>query len=450
MQRKILGLLFLTLLVFSARAQEKTRILFLLDGSGSMHAAMGKESRFTVAKKLLLKMVDSLQNIPNLEIALRVYGHQFQKQEQNCKDTKLEIPFGQGDLEHFQKTLSTIKARGTTLIAYSLQQASNDFPDKKARNVIILITDGIEECEGDPCQVSLALQERGVILRPFIIGIGLEKEFQEQFTCIGRYFEANTPETFEDVMNVVIAQAINNTTVLVKLLDDFGKATETNVPMTFHNPKDGLKTIHLVHTLDIYNNPDTLVLDPSNSWDLTVHTIPPIAKNNIELKAGQHNDIVLDAGQGTIELIIDGVSNYNNLKAIIYEAGTKNIINVQDFDKTEKYLTNTYDIEILSLPRIFENDIKVEQNKTTKLTIPQPGKLNLHSKLPFVGGIYRNHNNKTELVYNLENKRGQQIITLQPGKYFTITRKASEKIAQQSIINEFTIYSGKVISLNIY
>ena len=56
---------------------KKTRILFLLDGSGSMNAKWENSVRMTVAKQLLSKMVDSLKTHKNLEMALRVYGHQF-------------------------------------------------------------------------------------------------------------------------------------------------------------------------------------------------------------------------------------------------------------------------------------------------------------------------------------------------------------------------------------
>src|SRR5687768_5722970 len=52
---------------------EKTRILFVLDGSGSMEALWGKESRMDVAKGILTKLVDSLRVNPDLELALRVY-----------------------------------------------------------------------------------------------------------------------------------------------------------------------------------------------------------------------------------------------------------------------------------------------------------------------------------------------------------------------------------------
>src|SRR5687768_5861300 len=73
---------------------QKTRILFVLDGSGSMNADWGENlSRMDVAKSILTRLVDSLRINPNLELALRVYGHRYSRQANNCNDSQLEVPF---------------------------------------------------------------------------------------------------------------------------------------------------------------------------------------------------------------------------------------------------------------------------------------------------------------------------------------------------------------------
>ena len=149
--------------------------------------------KIQIAIRLLREIVDSLKTAENVEVALRVYGHQnnVTSDGRNCKDTKLEVPFSANNHEKIIERLGSIRPKGTTLIAYSLEQAAYDFPDdKNARNVIILITDGIEECDGDPCAVSLALQKRGVVLKPFIIGMGLEPEVIDAFKCVGNYYDA--------------------------------------------------------------------------------------------------------------------------------------------------------------------------------------------------------------------------------------------------------------------
>jgi len=74
--------------------KEFTRILFLFDASQSMYAKWESNTKYEVAKKLLGEMVDSLQGIDNLELALRVYGHTKKYPPQDCDDTRLEVPFG--------------------------------------------------------------------------------------------------------------------------------------------------------------------------------------------------------------------------------------------------------------------------------------------------------------------------------------------------------------------
>jgi len=448
--KQIWAILLLFVAVNTYAQQPKTRILFVLDGSGSMYAKMGEDSRITVAKRLLTRMVDSLQYQDELELALRVYGHQSQKTERNCKDTKLEVPFSRGNHEAIKENIAGLRPKGTTLIAYSLQQAAYDFPKTPGvRNIIILITDGIEECDGDPCAVSLALQKQGVILRPFVIGLGLSIDFKEQFECVGRYFEAETELDFENVLNVVISQAINNTSAQVNLLDNAGRPTETDVNMTFTNSRTGAVLNNYVHTLNYRGNPDTIYLDPTYLYDLKVHTIPPVIKKSVTITAGKHNTIALDAPQGYLNLKIQGVTNYKNLQALIIDKKTNEILNVQDFNTKQKYITGSYKIELLTLPRITQESVTVAQDKTTTLQVQQPGKLNIVTRNKYIVGIYRMHKGKMELVKNLDLKPKANITVLQPGDYFLIYRLSETKETLSTKNTPFTIKSGEMKHINL-
>ncbi len=452
-----MGVIMFFSLVFNvqpslAQQPNKTRILFLLDASGSMYAEMGTDIRMNVAKRLLSKMVDSLRFTSNLEIALRVYGHNSTKDKQNCRDTKLEIPFSKTNHDAIKDKLRSIKPLGTTLIAYSLQEAAFDFPpDPRCRNVIILITDGLEECNGDPCAVSEALQRRGVILRPFIIGVGLNKDFGAKFECVGRFFDATTEQGFDDVLRVVISQAINNTTLQVNLLDQNSRALETDVNMTFYDHHSKRMTDNFVHTLSDRGVPDTINLDPVNRYDIVVHTLPPIKKEDVEIIAGRHNIIAIDAPQGSLKLRVNGVTNYNRLQCIVKKAGTHEMVNVQDFNTTEKYIIGKYDVEILSTPRIFEPNVSINQSSVMLVEIEQPGKLNFYSRLGVIGAIYKFNakTNNLDWVINMGNASGSQIQVLQPGHYKFICRAGIDKRIISTKRIDFEIKSGQVTPLNV-
>lgn len=423
---KGLILLFIILPLFAnfSRAQsgQKTRILFLLDASGSMYAKMDGELRIDVAKRLLIQMVDSLHHTPNLEMALRVYGHRSPKSMRDCKDTKLEVPFSEGNSQDLIGVIRNIVPKGTTPIAYSLEQAAYDFPDKETRNIIILITDGIEECNGDPCAISLALQKKGIALRPFVIGLGLSMEVADAFDCVGKFYAAEDKESFRNILRVVVTHAINNTTAQVNLLDVNGKVTETNVNMTFSDAKTGQIIYNYYHTMNERGVPDTLDLDPSFRYNLKVHTIPPVQKLNIEINTGSHNIIPLDAPQGNLHLKVTGVTNYDRLPTVIRKAGGSEIINVQEINSPTKYIVGNYDLEVLTLPRITLKNVDIKQSHTTSINIPQPGKLMITSYKDMIGSIYTSDGRQLSLVCHLDETTRRQNITLQPGEYVVVYR----------------------------
>ena len=232
---------------FTAMAQKKkepvNRILFIFDASQSMKVRWQSGQKIDIAKKLLSNMVDSLKDIENLEIGLRVYGHQKGYPPKDCDDTKLEINFLPAHLaaDRMKAKLSMIRARGTTPIAHSLEEGAKDFPAGDARNIVILITDGKEECGMDPCAVSRLYQRKGIILKPFVIGVGLDKSWRKTFDCVGRYFDASKESDFTNILNVVISHVIDNTTAQVNLLDENGEPTETDVNITFYNDFTGVE-----------------------------------------------------------------------------------------------------------------------------------------------------------------------------------------------------------------
>ena len=152
-----------------------TRILFVFDASFSMAGYWESDQKINIARNFLIDIIDSLQNLKNVQMALRVYGHQSPVPPQDCNDTKLEVPFNINNAHQIRQKLKFLTPKGTTPIAFSLEKAAGDFPPcSDCRNIIILITDGIEECKGDPCAVSRKLQTMGITLKPFIIGIGID------------------------------------------------------------------------------------------------------------------------------------------------------------------------------------------------------------------------------------------------------------------------------------
>ena len=425
-----------------APKEQTTRILFLFDASQSMYARWETDTRFEIATRLLGNIVDSLHMLPNVETALRVFGHTKKFPPQDCDDTRLEVPFAKANGYRIKDKLKQIKPSGTTPIAQSLEQSAGDFPDNSTRNIIILITDGIEECKGDPCAVSRALQKKGIFLKPFVIGLNLSEELQKQFECVGTFFDAATEQTFVSVLNVVISQALNNTTLQVNLLDDKRNPTETNVNMTFYDSFSGAVRYNFIHTLNSKGLPDTLVVDPLSKYRIVVHTIPPVSVDSVESLPGKHTIVGIDAGQGDLYLKFDGLSDYRNLKSIVRRQGEMQTLHVQEFNSTVRYLIGKYDLEVLSTPRMHIRDVDISQSKTTTVQIPNPGIATIVSNGPGYGSVYVEEGNELKWVHNLDSEKTRESLILLPGRYRVIYRAKNAREAKYTIERSFRITSG--------
>jgi Ca-activated chloride channel homolog len=455
----ILFLLAIILLPSFSFSQEKdkeppkptTRILFVFDASQSMYGRWQSDMKITIAQKLLSNLLDSLKDVPNLELALRVYGHQKQFPPQDCDDTRLEIPFAKDNTGKIKNKLKTLIPRGTTPIASSLELSAGDFtPCENCRNIIVLITDGIEECGGDPCAVSKSLQKKGIILKPFIIGIG--KDFSSAFSCVGTYFDAASEQQFHQALNIVISQALNSTTAQVNLLDSLGNPTETNVNMTFYDNFSGLVKYNFIHTMNNKGLPDTLVLDPLTTYNLVVQTIPPVEVDSITLTPGKHTTIPVDVPQGFLKLKMGGnnTNTIKDVKAIVRQNGKMQTLNLQSFGETEKYLIGDYDLEVLCLPRLYINDINIAQSSTTTVEIPQPGIAVIQMSANGYGSVYYEDDNKLKWIYNLTENITQETLILQPGRYKVVFRTKYTNKSEYTVEKDFTVASGASVSVKLF
>lgn len=429
----------------------KTRILFIYDASNSMNGSWQKGKKHNIAQKLLSETLDSMQSIPNLETALRVYGHQkYYRIGQDCNDTKLEVPFAARNAKQIKSKLKSITPKGTTPIAMTLEKSADDFPPcANCRNIIILITDGIEECGGDPCTISMKLQREGIVLKPFVIGIGLDMNFKKSFECLGAFYDASDEATFKKVLGIVISQALNETSAQVNLIDASKNPSETDVAVSLYDHFSGRLLYHFMHTMDAKGNPDTLDLEANYTYDLVAHTIPPVKADSITMIPGKHNLLGVDAPQGFIRIQAQGFNSRTLINVIVRRHNKPETVNVQELNTTEKYLTGFYDLEFLTLPRVILKDIAVSQSHTTKVDLPNPGLLTVTKRSKGSGGIYIDRNGKLERVVNLDENQARESFFLQPGDYLLVYRPNGAKSTSFNTQEKFSIKTGSSASINL-
>ncbi len=431
----------------------KTRILFLVDGSNSMFGTWEETLKIDAAKTILNRLVDSLRVDKNLELALRIYGHRFDLDNRNCEDTKLEVGFSPSNHDEIISKISALEPKGTTPIAYSLTQAADDFPETDTyRNIVIIITDGVESCGGDPCKISEALQRQRIFLKPFIIGLSMDENYQKEFDCLGTFFDAREINDFRKALDLAIKQSLSETTVSVELLDDKNEPTETNVNISFINHLTGESEYEFVHFRDPQGKTDSIQIEPVLTYDIIANTIPPVTITNIDITGGQHNVISLTSPQGFLRVNLENASRYEKgVEIILRKKDQKDIIHIQNIRETGKYLKGIYDLEVLTLPKIIYKAIQINYRKTTTIDIEGPGLLNVSSPSRIYATIYLiEEDRKERWVINLDTKNTTTKLAMQSGSYKIAYRSKNTFGSKFTEIKYFKIRSKIATTLKLF
>ena len=274
-----------------------------------------------------------------------------------------------------------------------------------------------------------------------MIGIGHDLDFKNTFECVGQYFDASDEKTFRKVLDIVVSQALDNTTAQVNLLDLEKRPSETDVAMTFYDRVSGRAMYNYVHTMNYAGVPDTLILHPLMSYRLVVHTIPPVTLDSVHLVAGRHNHIGLPAARGQLEIKQPGVRGVSDVKCIIRKEGEGQTLHVQDMNSSQKYLVGKYEVRS-SRPR-YRQVVEVGQVTTTTLKIPPPGKASFSSPSAGYGALFEEQGDELVWVTDLNPELSRFSYDLQPGNYRIIFRSKSAQNTLYSINKSFSVHSGE-------
>jgi len=206
----------------SGYSAEKQKVLFILDSSGSMWGQIDGKAKTTIAKEALKGIIDSMPG--GFDTGLMTYGH---RRKGDCKDIELLIPPGPHNPEAMKAKIAELSAKGKTPLSDSLRLAAKTLRSTEEAASVILITDGLETCDSDPCQVAAELAMSGVDFTVHVIGFDLSKNDQDRVRCIadktgGLFVPANNA--------AALKSALTDTVTKVKeppppLVEDPGTAT---------------------------------------------------------------------------------------------------------------------------------------------------------------------------------------------------------------------------------
>jgi len=197
---------------------------YILDASGSMVEPLPTgELKSAAAVALLSSHLKTYR--PETNLGLRVYGHRIAYQEDvaaSCQDIELIAPVQPGYMGTIVSWLSSYQPQGMSPISSALQQAMADFtPGDDRVNSIVLISDGMETCGGDPCATVNELKDLGLRFTVYVIGLNVDSQAREQLSCVassggGTYQDANSTQELQNALDQVQQDLIQKTLDIVE------------------------------------------------------------------------------------------------------------------------------------------------------------------------------------------------------------------------------------------
>jgi len=175
-----------------AEAGTQVNVEMIMDSSGSMAELTDNgEPRIDAAKRVLNQVIDAIPvDRPELNVGFRVFGHLGNNEEsgraESCQSSDLTVPIEGVNSDALREQVANYAPVGWTPIGLSLERAGADFPpaSETVTNAIILVTDGLETCDTDPCAIATALKESDAAVTAYVVGLGLDEEELRITGCI--------------------------------------------------------------------------------------------------------------------------------------------------------------------------------------------------------------------------------------------------------------------------
>ena len=413
----IVTIVTIVTIVNPAQAQqpEKTRLLLIMDCSNSMWDHWQSNAKIKVTQQVLLSFLDSISRQHDVDVALRVFGHLNKEQF----GTRLEVPFGEDNICRLQSKIKTLVPQGGCTAAAALTDALSDFPATgSSRNLILIITDGMDDCDAEICDVARQVQLSGVVVQTFVLCIG--NGSVSYASCAGSVFPVQHEEEYAKTLYDIFRLSGKKAKVVLNMVDGTGELYETEHPVAFYDHRTGVIRQSTIYSVDQKLTPDTLLMDPLVTYDMAVFTHPPLRREAMQFSIDKVNNVDITVSEGTLKVQYVGQRPQWQQTAVdvIVRRANGDRVAAQTIGETGQYLAGRYDVEVQTWPVTILRNVEVRGNAATELSVPMPGMLVLSKpKGITTGAIFRLNDGNVEFTTDLNPSTAGERLLLQPGQY---------------------------------
>ena len=148
--------------------------MLVFDGSGSMAglaAGLTSEKRIVRARRAVREAAPGLSAFRR--VGLMVYGPGG---GERCTNLSVRFPPRMDAAPAIIAEIETLRPRGQTPLTDAVRQAAEVLEYRNTPGIVVLVTDGRENCGGAPCEMARRLAQEAADLTIHVIGFQLPQE----------------------------------------------------------------------------------------------------------------------------------------------------------------------------------------------------------------------------------------------------------------------------------
>jgi Ca-activated chloride channel homolog len=334
----------------STKSTDVARTVLVLDASGSMWGRIQGKPKIEIAKEVLTDLVNDL---PEKSYAgLVAYGH---RSKGDCRDVEELVPLQPLNRKLLVAKIKAISPKGKTPITLSIRKTAEKLKGVEEDTTIILVSDGKETCEGDPCALVKELKAAGIRFTMYVIGFDVTEEEKAQLECMaragdGQYFTAKTAQEFRVAANQAVKESQNFGYLKITALRN-GKPILARVDIF---PQGQKQTVTSTRAVTDPNWPGSK-LKPG-VYDLTVtdEKMKPsqrVTFARVTVTAGRTTEKTVDFSGGSLKVAVLANGKKETASLYVYPAGKNQILQTgdtsRDNPKTFVLAPGIYDLRVL-------------------------------------------------------------------------------------------------------
>jgi Ca-activated chloride channel family protein len=206
-RRALFAILLSSAAISACHAKEN--VMLVLDASGSMWGQIEGRSKIEIARDAVAELVAHWQ--PEDALGLMAYGH---RRKGDCTDIETLVDVGRLDVTQYLATVNALNPKGMTPLSQAVVDAAAALRSSEQKATVILVSDGEETCDLDPCAIGQALEREGIDFTAHVIGFDVtQAQHQAQLRCLaentgGRYFNARDAHELEIALGGALQASI--------------------------------------------------------------------------------------------------------------------------------------------------------------------------------------------------------------------------------------------------